>query len=1243
MRLRTKALISLPALILTVIIVGLAVVATDVGDSRRHGLWLLLQLASDRDVEIDGVVTLSRSIRPTLTVTGLRLPAPAEYEDGDLASIGKAAIQLDLKALFSGHIVLPRVVIEDVAINLEIDPTGENNWRHPTATGDVERDGTLSVPLVETMVLKNVVVHYNNRMVGDQRTFELTSLTKQQREGEDETTIKGSGQLNDRAVRLSGSIASLEVMLTSKERFPINIEAEFPNVDLSVSGSVNPFLSKDALDLSIAANIYSLRAALESIALHSAFDGLAKATGKVTGALESPALSALLLDVAIASGGGIQIAGDVANLANGSGISLAGTVELSRDFPWFVGVIPPELDLSFVSARLEALGRLDDLWLSDIVIEAKDRRAGTIKATGALSMDLFGRNRRLLDGRLSLALALPRSKTLDTWLGAEWGRLGPVSAKAELAVDDDTLKLNNLAIDAQGLGTVIVDAEGTLGAFGAFEFIPTVRPNLSIKASVRKASELFSAFDIAAPDFGPLNAALRLNQTAEGYRLNDIVLSFGQGAGPTVHAEGSMTGTWDDAGPQLQTVAMKIKAGAKSATAALGLDMPDLGPLKFEAAVGNKGNALSIKDIVLDLGESDQLTVTGRGKIDALHLDARPWPLSGIDIALRAATPALSKVSRLAGVALPDLGPAHLAARLRDRKDGVGLDDITLEIGTKGGLFIAGRGTLDKIRFGSTDDTFAGFEMKMSANAATTASLAPMIGFEPPELGALQATARLTDAHEKLRLADLRIDGGTAGRGTVKIEGGIGDLLALREITANGQLTSPLKLFLPLDQSGALGSVTAKLVLSDADGSLGFEIIDIKSIENTLYDMNIKGRIDDLKDRDEIELAAHLTVPDPDALARIFDGTAGGIRRIDFAGSVTGGAERVEAKGDFKVGKTTLSGRIAGSLADGYPKLAGTLTSDLLHLADFGLAFDGSKPPPTPTPTTQPQPATGPVDLFSTDPIPFDALRGMDLDLTVDIDEIEGAAVRVDKATAHVNLQGGKLRVTPLRFDFVGGHTVAQLAVDSTQPVPRIAFTARAKDLNLESVFANLKADVPIGGDLDLKINLSGEGATPQAIADSLDGTVDLAISRGKILLGFFNLTAIDLFSWVLSKEARQGYSDITCLIVRFESEDGVANAKGFLLDTPTVRSAGTGKIDLHKETLDLLFDPEPKHKRIAQFTTPFAVRGPLSEPSVDVDMTSVAARTVGDIVFSPINALGSLLSMVSDDGKDADNPCLQK
>ncbi len=57
--------------------------------------------------------------------------------------------------------------------------------------------------------------------------------------------------------------------------------------------------------------------------------------------------------------------------------------------------------------------------------------------------------------------------------------------------------------------------------------------------------------------------------------------------------------------------------------------------------------------------------------------------------------------------------------------------------------------------------------------------------------------------------------------------------------------------------------------------------------------------------------------------------------------------------------------------------------------------------------------------------------------------------------------------------------------------------------------------------------------------------------------------------------------------------------------------------------------------------STPFGIKGPLANPSVEVSTAGAFARTAGEVMLSPVNLLGSLLPFVSDRGKDGDNPCL--
>ncbi len=109
-----------------------------------------------------------------------------------------------------------------------------------------------------------------------------------------------------------------------------------------------------------------------------------------------------------------------------------------------------------------------------------------------------------------------------------------------------------------------------------------------------------------------------------------------------------------------------------------------------------------------------------------------------------------------------------------------------------------------------------------------------------------------------------------------------------------------------------------------------------------------------------------------------------------------------------------------------------------------------------------------------------------------------------------------------------------------------------------------------------------------------------------------------------------------------FTSKQGVADSQVLFIDTPNIRAVGEGRIDLQREELDIAIRPRGKSRRLINMSTPFAIRGPLTDPSVVVSTTGATARTAGEVLASPLNLLGSLLPFVSDRGSDSENPCLK-
>ncbi len=182
---------------------------------------------------------------------------------------------------------------------------------------------------------------------------------------------------------------------------------------------------------------------------------------------------------------------------------------------------------------------------------------------------------------------------------------------------------------------------------------------------------------------------------------------------------------------------------------------------------------------------------------------------------------------------------------------------------------------------------------------------------------------------------------------------------------------------------------------------------------------------------------------------------------------------------------------------------------------------------------------------------------------------------------------------------------------------------------------------MPLDGDLDLVVDLKATGRSLQSLASSLEGEFDLAIQRGRVRTSLLRLTTSNPVSWLFTESALKGYSDLNCLILRFDIQGGVAQSQIVLLDTPDSLVLGKGHIDFGKEFIDLEFSPQAKNKRLTEMSTPFGIKGPLENPSVEVSAAGAVARKAAEVVLSPVNLLGSLMPFISSHEKDSGNPCL--
>ncbi|WP_428487875.1 AsmA family protein [Rhodopila sp.] len=323
------------------------------------------------------------------------------------------------------------------------------------------------------------------------------------------------------------------------------------------------------------------------------------------------------------------------------------------------------------------------------------------------------------------------------------------------------------------------------------------------------------------------------------------------------------------------------------------------------------------------------------------------------------------------------------------------------------------------------------------------------------------------------------------------------------------------------------------------------------------------------------------------------------------------------------------------------PSLTATLSSNRIDLDALQAAMDHAEGQPAPQATPQPagQPAAGPPPrqhggrLFSDQPIPFGRLRAADADLKLTIGTLRSGEADYKAIHARAVLNNGKLAIDPFTADLPQGHMDAKLSADADQAAPPVHVSVRAPGLALKSILTAVHQPSFANGKLEVQADLSGAGATPHALAASLDGSLGLAMADGMIdnrLLGsIFGQVMNELNA--LNLVGRGGASDLRCFGARLDAHHGIATIRALALSSSLLTMTGSGTINLGDETLAVTLRPEV---RIAgtSVVVPIQLAGPIQKPATSVNKINAAESNVGSVAgavvgdATPLGIVGGLL-----------------
>jgi uncharacterized protein involved in outer membrane biogenesis len=300
---------------------------------------------------------------------------------------------------------------------------------------------------------------------------------------------------------------------------------------------------------------------------------------------------------------------------------------------------------------------------------------------------------------------------------------------------------------------------------------------------------------------------------------------------------------------------------------------------------------------------------------------------------------------------------------------------------------------------------------------------------------------------------------------------------------------------------------------------------------------------------------------------------------------------------------------------------------------------------PTNTEKTSAKNNRGAVPLFSKTPLQLKSIKNVDLVVKVQAGEMSIAGLDLKAVDLNFRQEEGRLAIKPLAFRYAGGAVDLDFSLETSKPAPQWTLDLKAKHVDLQRLLTDLNRTAPIGGQLNLALDVKSQGLSAHDIAAGLTGEAGFAIANGWIPQGV-DLLAGDIFDALLTLPSANKQRVLNCLVARFDFEKGIGASRVLSIDTDDFSALGGGEIDLRNETLDLLINPRQKKRLVLSESSPVRIFGPLTDLSFSKMPYREAAKLYGDIILPFIGISDRILgylwdALTPDEGEES--PCYIK
>jgi AsmA family protein len=246
--------------------------------------------------------------------------------------------------------------------------------------------------------------------------------------------------------------------------------------------------------------------------------------------------------------------------------------------------------------------------------------------------------------------------------------------------------------------------------------------------------------------------------------------------------------------------------------------------------------------------------------------------------------------------------------------------------------------------------------------------------------------------------------------------------------------------------------------------------------------------------------------------------------------------------------------------------------------------------------------------LFSDEPLPFNKLEAVDIDITLNARNIRSRDARWEFGHLVIKLEEGDLRVERLEAAYKGTKVSGTALFQAGSPS-----CAEAKflvqDFNLGAFLREVQISEKVKGRLDIAADVSSRGNSVKTLLGKLSGTAVVVMGKG-YLSKYLDWLAQDLTRKVIpfwGDQEKAGVID--CAVIQFDIKNGLATSQAFVLNSPVSVLTGEGTVNLETEKVNFLLSPSPKQPSLFSLATNLQVTGTIQNPEVRPNLASLALK----------------------------------